>query len=456
MSNYTMFTASSNSRLDDNTVLITHDLAEMFGLQHADKINIYVGQLKKHLRIAKRNSDQLQKGMAFNPGVLKRLYLQQDQSYGIKKDINGLHLGPVVGITAELSNDPAKPFGGQSFFFQQLLNAGKELGEICFAFNPNSINWSKGTVIGYTYGKKGWIKNTYPIPDVIYPRERAYAAANHNGFRKRLEKAGTRFFNPPLVGKWETHLIMSKNPELARYLPDTRLIKNFSQVENMINKYKAVYLKPVSGSRGKNIIRVIKRKNSPGYEYQYELNSLTVKGNAPTLNRLQSALKRVMGNRSYIIQKQINLLKTDGNIIDVRILVQKNQLGKWENTGIACRVGKRGSITSNISSGGSGRKLESVLRRHFEDENTRAKILQEIHFLAIEAAVTLEKVIGQSGEMGVDIGIDKDGKVWFIETNLRPARHIFLLIGEQETRLKSVEMPMLYLRYLAGFASKER
>ena len=55
MSNYTMFTASSNPRLDDNTVLITHDLAEMFGLQHADKINIYVGQLKKHLRIAKRN-----------------------------------------------------------------------------------------------------------------------------------------------------------------------------------------------------------------------------------------------------------------------------------------------------------------------------------------------------------------------------------------------------------------
>ena len=58
--------------------------------------------------------------------------------------------------------------------------------------------------------------------------------------------------------------------------------------------------------------------------------------------------------------------------------------------------------------------------------------------------------------MGVDIGIDKSGEIWFIETNLRPARHVFLLIGEQDTRLRSVEMPMLYLRYLAGFTSKER
>ena len=97
-----------------------------------------------------------------------------------------------------------------------------------------------------------------------------------------------------------------------------------------------------------------------------------------------------------------------------------------------------------------------MLQRHFENEEQRLKIMEEICYLAIESAKTLEKSIGQSGEMGVDIGIDNEGQVWFIETNLRPARHVFLLIGEQETRLRSVEMPMMYLRYLAGFISKER
>jgi hypothetical protein len=53
--------------------------------------------------------------------------------------------------------------------------------------------------------------------------------------------------------------------------------------------------------------------------------------------------------------------------------------------------------------------------------------------------------------MGVDIGIDKGGQVWFIEANLRPARQVFTLIGEKKTRLLSVKRPMLYCRYLAGF-----
>ncbi|HNX28683.1 MAG TPA: YheC/YheD family protein [Syntrophomonadaceae bacterium] len=454
MSNYTMFTASVNSRLSDSAVMITRDLAETLGLQDSDQLYFYAGQVKKKLKLSIRNSDKLNMRLDANAGILKKLYLQPERSYGIKKDINGLHLGPVVGISADIYNEPGRPFGNQSFFFQQLLKAGEALGEICFAFNPRTINWNNGNVTGYTYNKKGWSKRTFPLPDVIYPRERAYAA--NNNFRRRLEKAGTRFFNPPLVGKWETHLIMKKNPDLAKYLPETRLIKNFNQVEDMVKKYQAVYLKPVSGSQGKNIIRVLKKKNTAGYEYQYEINNLIIKGSAPSINRLQSALKRVMGNRSYIVQKQINLLKLDDNIVDVRILVQKNDLGKWETTGIACREGKRGSITSNISAGGSGKKLDTVLHRHFDDDSRRRIIIEEICFLAIESAKTLEKAIGPAGEIGVDIGIDKDGEVWFIETNLRPARHVFLLIGEQETRLKSVEMPMLYLRYLAGFVSKER
>lgn len=454
MSNYTMFTAAVNTRLPDSTVLLTRDLAETLGLQGAEKVYFHVGQTSCKLNIAIRNSDKLKMKLAVNPGALKRLFLQAEKSYGIKKDMHGLHLGPVVGISADVSNEKGKPFGNQSFFFQQLLQAGEAMGEICYAFSPHSINWGKGTVAGYTYGKKGWLRKTFPLPNVIYPRERAYAV-NHT-YRRRLEKVGARFFNPPLVGKWETYLILKKNPDLSSYLPDTKLIKNFSQVDLMLKKYKAVYLKPTTGSKGKNIVRVSKRKNIAGYEYQYEINNLIIKGNAPSLSRLQSSLRRVMGNRSYIVQKQIDLLRLNNNIVDVRILVQKNDRGDWETTGMACRQGKRGSITSNISSGGSGRKLDMVLNQNFDDEIHRTKIIEEIYYLAIESAKTLEKTIGPAGEMGVDIGIDKSGAVWFIETNLRPARHVFLLIGEQDTRLRSVEMPMLYLRYLAGFTSKER
>jgi hypothetical protein len=63
------------------------------------------------------------------------------------------------------------------------------------------------------------VRKSFPLPDVIYPRERAYAV-NHN-YRKRLEKIGVRFFNPPLVDKWGTHQIMKKNSDMAKNLRET-------------------------------------------------------------------------------------------------------------------------------------------------------------------------------------------------------------------------------------------
>ena len=41
---------------------------------------------------------------------------------------------------------------------------------------------------------------------------------------------------------------------------------------------------------------------------------------------------------------------------------------------------------------------------------------------ALEAARTLENSIDRLGEMGVDIGVDRDGHIWFIEANLKPGR----------------------------------
>lgn len=101
--------------------------------------------------------------------------------------------------------------------------------------------------------------------------------------------------------------------------------------------------------------------------------------------------------------------------------------------------------------GAADKKLETTLREKFPDKEKQQEIIEKLRFVAVEACRTLEGSIGSSGEMGVDIGIDKGGQVWFIEANLRPARQVFTLIGEKKTRMLSVMRPMLYCRYLAGF-----
>lgn len=453
MPKFARVTIQTNPRLSENSVVLGTELSQHFSEGQRIRLALGKSNLLATVRAAKKPGKRLT--LTLNPATARKLYLGDGQSYGFQIIAEGLRIGPVVGIMAQLMSQPGKPFGGQTLFFRQLLAAAREIGIMAFVFTPGAINWKKHTISGHSCGDSGWKRGTFPLPDVIYPRDRAYSVGKL-ATRRRLQELGIKFLNPPLVGKWETFKILSHNPALVAHIPDTRLIKSFKQVDGMINKYQAVYLKPVAGTKGRNIIKVVKNRKSSTYQYQYHLNNQTIKGTAASLEQLRHNLQPIMGGRAYIIQKQINLIKAEGNIIDVRILVQKDHLGQWGVTGMACRVGKSGAITSNISSGGSGRKLDSVLRRTFNDQEQILEIEKTLNSVALMAASTLEKSIGGCGEMGIDLGIDRDGRVWFIETNLRPARQVFNLIGEADTRMRSVQMPLLYSRYLAGFREGDR
>lgn len=450
MQNFKMLSVKFMSKQAEGILVMSQDLADYLEIVEDEYLKLHVGQLLEKLKITVDKSSKNHNTIYLNPQLARALYLQNGWKYGYRGNREEIFIGPVVGIMLEESGQRDKPFGGQSFFVKQLLTSGRAMGELCFAFSPFRINWSRKTVQGYSYGERGWSKGTFPVPDVVYPRGKGYSPQKMS-IRRRLETMGAVFFNPGLIGKWQTHRILSQKSELLSYIPDTRLVKDFAQVDRMIKKYQAVYLKPVTGSQGKNIVRVHKTKDSQNYQYQYQMNNQSYRGSAHNLAQLRSYLRPVMGNKTYIAQKQINLLQSEGNLVDVRILVQKDDTGSWKVTGMACRVGRKGSITSNISGGGSGRHLETVLKSKFPDEEQRIQICKELQYLALEAAKTLEESIGSSGEMGVDIGIDKNGHIWFIEANLRPARQIFSLIGEKETRKLSVDRPMLYSRYLSGF-----
>lgn len=438
-----------NSELDNNTLSLGSRFAYHYEILPGENIFIEIGKLKEKCRIIFTQEDHDILSLPLK--TLNKLALLPNHNYNIKITKEGIKLGPVIGIMADLNKTASdKPFGEQSSFIKQAIKAGQKLGELCFAFSPYSIDWKQKKIQGYTIRDDSWIKGTFPLPDVVYPRDRV-SNAQKMRIRKRLTRNGVLLLTSSLLDKWETYKILSKNSEIKPYLPDTRLVVDFvRQVDNMLNRYGAVYLKPIGGEQGKNIIKVV--KNEKNGEYLYCCNHLKqqISGRATSITELYLNLKNIMMNRKYIVQKQINLIRWQNKIIDVRVLVQKGYGKKWIVTGIACRVGGNGAITSNISSGGTAKKLEEVLKYNF-DENRIKVIVFNLKELALKAAETLENHIGNCGEMGIDLGIDKKGKVWFIEANLRPARKIFNLIGEENTRIKSIENPMLYAKYLGGF-----
>lgn len=449
MEEFIMIHARSNQKIGSDTIAVSADLARNLQIENKQFLQVGVSTLRKKLKVKILNNGKYLSSIYLAPTVLRRLYLSSGRKYGANFNGEELRFGPVVGVMAEVVGENGRPFGPQSYFIKQLITNGRKFGQICFGFSPFSINWASRTVTGYTYGSKGWVKRTYPMPEVVYPRERGYSATI-NRIRNRMEAHGVKLLNPKLIGKWQTHKILSQNPDLLPFIPETQLITNFGKVGTMIKKYRGVYLKPVTGSQGKNIIKVTHKKGS-GYEYHYLMNNQVHHGRAATLQQLRQHLYRVMGNRRYIVQKQINLIRTRGNILDVRVMVQKDNRGRWGITGMAVRVGKHGAITSNISSGGYGRRVRGVLESKFASREKVDEIIQQIEQVALKAASTLEQGIGNAGEMGIDIGIDQNGRVWFIEANLRPARQVFTLIGDTRTRIKSVQTPLLYARHLAKF-----
>lgn len=449
MKQFSMVSIAPNRRTSPDSIIISAKLANDYNINDLQEIRLGVGQLGKtlNLKVTQRTKNTNQ--IFLHPLTMRRLYLGSGRRYGLHIGEAGIKLGPVMGIMAESGNDPSRPFFGQSPFFKQLIRYARSLGQICFGFSPWGINWRNNTVNGWVYSRGRWIRSTFPMPDVVYPRARGYSTSV-NRVRRSLMRRGVHISNPALIGKWQTYRIISEHPELLPHVPDTRLVTNLGQVSAMMRKYRGVYIKPVNGSLGRNIIKVVKR---PGrrYSYHYSANNRVYRGSATSIGALRRKLYGIMGRRRYIVQKQINLIRTRGNILDVRVLIQKDHTGKWTITGMACRVGTGGAITSNISSGGYALKVHSVLRSYFRSEATVQEILGTIGYIAVEAAQALETQIGPAGEIGVDIGVDREGKIWFIEANLKPGRQVFRMLHENRTRRMAVIKPLLYARYLAGF-----
>ncbi|SHG62115.1 YheC/D like ATP-grasp [Thermosyntropha lipolytica DSM 11003] len=435
-------------KLDSKTLKISSRLVGCYPIMPDQNISIRIGKLKEKFSLYLVEDDSHM--LAFNPQTLNRLALSPQQKYNVKINKEEIRLGPVVAIMADLNKTSRdKPFGGQSSFIKQAIKIGQGLGELCFAFSPYSIDWKKKKIRGYTIKEDSWIPGVFPFPDVIYPRDRMTNAQKMR-IRKRLSRNGISMLTSSLLDKWETYKILSEDTEIKPHLPDTRLVVDFGrQVDNMLNKYGAVYLKPIGGEQGKNIIKVIKKKNGI-YQYWGHNSKQPISGQTSSITELYLNLKSIMMNRKYIVQKEINLIRWQNKIIDVRVLVQKSYGHQWHITGIACRIGGNGAIASNISCGGTAKKLEEVLKFNFEQAQIKYIVLK-LQQLALKVARVLEFRIGNCGEMGIDLGIDKKGKIWFIEANLRPARQVFTLMGENETRIKSITNPMLYAKYLGGF-----
>ncbi|QGQ97816.1 YheC/YheD family protein [Paenibacillus psychroresistens] len=355
----------------------------------------------------------------------------------------------IVGIMISPSQI-GPPFTGQSLF-AHLCELGTKWGILVFVFSPTHVDDKTATVQGYKYQASGWIKASFPLPDLIY--DRAFFTSYPHYLRhqsavsalQRLKK--TPYLGRVLQGKWGVHKVLLKHPKLTPHIPLTKLFRQPSLLFRWLKEYSSVVLKPEAGSQGRGVL-IITKSDTASYSLRgRSMQNRPIAKSFTNSFALLQWLLAFIGSRSYLIQQYLSLQTDDGNAFDIRVLMQKGRDGQWAQTGMAARVGQPTSITSNLHGGGKGAQVLPLLVKQFDSVRAN-QIIDTINQLSSLIPTHLEHHFGRLAELGLDIGIDQSGSIWVIEVNSKPGRAAARWFTQPAARYEAMSNPLQYARFL--------
>lgn len=142
----------------------------------------------------------------------------------------------------------------------------------------------------------------------------------------------------------------------------------------------------------------------------------------------------------------------------MRVLVQRDGSGNWQITGTGARIGRPGSIVSNLYGGGEAWPLEPVLMESLAMTDAQAVALRRrIEHIALRVAHEIDvacRRTGYVGELGIDIAIDRSGQLWFFEANSRTGRNLFRQAGLYDASRLADQRPLEFALHLSGFGGE--
>jgi hypothetical protein len=156
----------------------------------------------------------------------------------------------------------------------------------------------------------------------------------------------------------------------------------------------------------------------------------------------------------YVAQQGIRLIEIESCPIDFRFHMHKDGNNRWVVAGIGAKKAGRGSVTTHIKNGGSLMTPEQALARIFGDR--ASEVLQEAKNVAVKLSEAIERNYSHMlGELGLDIGIDRNGSIWMFEANAKPGRSIFKHPALKDQGRASIEYILDHCLYLSKFRKRE-
>ncbi|BFH64471.1 YheC/YheD family endospore coat-associated protein [Paenibacillus azoreducens] len=440
----------------EKVVYISNTLLKSLKLSGKKNIQLRLGKDSIHAAVKpiKKSGKHLFLGSTVRSGIrvpsAGGVYLRTQE--------NEFQLGPLIGVLSDGPTSNTQPFSSRTGFIKQLLREGKKKCYI-FAFTPRDINWQQETINGYFLNDNGtFYRKIVPLPDVVYnrlPSRKAETSASINQLRERFGRKKIPYFNWSFFNKSDIYRLLENDNTVNRYVPESHMNPSPEKIKDMLERHQFLYYKPSAGSLGKGIYRLTYLPKK-GYFVRYRKSSGNVLLRFGTFNAMMRMLQSRHGRvlNSYVIQQGIRLVEIDNCPIDFRFHMHKNGNNNWVVVGIGAKKAGRGSVTTHLKNGGSLMTPEQALSRTFGARSE--EVLQNAKRIAITLAEAIEFHHQHLlGEIGFDLGIDQDEKVWMFEANAKPGRSIFNHPSLRSEGKASVEHILEHCLYLSKFRRRD-
>lgn len=319
-----------------------------------------------------------------------------------------------------------------------LYNAiAKMEGHTFYYFTARGVDFERKIIKGKHYVNGRWQSSEFPFPDVImnvaYPRSEKQLEI-YNRLLKKIP-----FTSYSVGNKMNVYEKIRKGRTFADYLIPYKVIETAEDVLKYLDKYKKVIVKPVKGKHGNNVYFIESM-------YQYYL----IIDEKKTVNGRKSALidliNELIGEDKYLVQKYIECKRKSGESYDIRLLLHKDGKGEWE-VDIYPKLGTKDKIITNVSKGGQVTILRNFLKNEFGDSYKDME--NYLVVFALQFAKHFESLYNHDfSELGIDIGLDENKKIWIYEVNWHPGQ-IFI-----ESRW--ARNAVLYALYVGNKAKRKK
>ncbi|MFD0696061.1 YheC/YheD family protein [Paenibacillus sp. GCM10027628] len=221
--------------------------------------------------------------------------------------------------------------------------------------------------------------------------------------------------------KWRKTKAVESFQSLRQYVPVTKRMTR-ETLQQMLQEYKMVYVKPNIGMFGRGVIRVEWAKDAETHPYSYQSGVRLRRFG--TFDGMYASIRKLTNDRHYLAQKGIHLLKYKGNRFDLRVMVQQTPKHNWETTGIIGRVAHPSKIVTNFHSGGTLKPLEVLIAKYVPAKE-RKNYAKKLNVLGVQVAKAIHSRYKGVKEIGIDVALDKELHPWILEVNTCPDPYIF-------------------------------